>query len=218
MRKTTRKGVAPKNKATRRQARRARAKHGARAKRATAKPPRVESPLAAAASVVGGAVGRTVDAAVNRFRFTSDGHDALTILERDHRRLETLLAQGEDTTERAIKARASLLDTITHELKLHEQIEEQVLYPALKAHKKAKDIVLEGSQEHHVADVLIDELHALPPDDERWAAKFKVFKENVEHHIEEEEGEMFRIARTVLSRTEREALGERMRQMKLARH
>lgn len=161
-------------------------------------------------------MGRTVEA-VGRFPFTSDGHDALTLLEHDHRRLETLLAQGEETSERAVRTRATLLDTITHELKIHELIEEKVLYPALKAHAKAKDTVLEGYQEHHVVDVLITELHALSPEDERWGAKFKVLKENIEHHIKEEEGEMFRIARSVLSRAEREALGDRMRKMKMAR-
>ncbi|HEV3486768.1 MAG TPA: hemerythrin domain-containing protein, partial [Vicinamibacterales bacterium] len=172
--------------------------------------------LGSAADSVGRALRRTLGT-LSRFPFTSDGHDALTMLEHDHRRLETLLAQGEDTGERAVKARTTLLDTITHELKIHELIEEKVLYPALKAHKQAKDTVLEGYQEHHVADVLVEELHALSPDDERWAAKFKVLKENIEHHIEEEEGEMFRIARSVLSRAEREELGERMLEMKRAR-
>ena len=151
---------------------------------------RSTSRLSAAASAVGRAVGRSVQA-VSRFPFTAD--------------------------KRALKARASLLETITHELRLHELIEEKVLYPALKRQAKAKDSVLEGYQEHHVADVLIHELHALSPDDERWGAKFKVFKENIEHHIEEEEGEMFRIARSVLSSAEREALGERMRHMKMSR-
>jgi hemerythrin-like domain-containing protein len=214
-RKTTRKrGATTRPARGKQRATRSRRSSARTARKAT--PSNSPSALSSAAASVGRALGRTLGA-VGRFPFTSDGHDALTMLEHDHRRLETLLAQGEDTSDRAVKARATLLDTITHELKIHELIEERVLYPALKTHAEAKDTVLEGYQEHHVADVLVEELHALPPDDERWAAKFKVLKENIEHHIEEEEGEMFRIARSVFSREERERLGERMLEMKRAR-
>jgi hypothetical protein len=74
--------------------------------------------------------------------------------------------------------------------------------------------VLEGYQEHHIADVLTRELHALATDDERWGAKFKVLKESLEHHIQEEEGDMFRKARGIFSREDLRALGARMTQMK----
>ena len=81
--------------------------------------------------------------------------------------------------------------------------------------------MLEGYQEHHVADIVLQELQQLPPSDERWGAKLKVLKENIEHHIEEEEGEMLSTARSVLSRYELENLGRRMqalKQMWLVRH
>ena len=90
----------------------------------------------------------------------------------------------------------------------------QILYPALKQHRDAREIVLEGYQEHHVADVLVKELERLSPGDERWGAKFKVLKENIEHHIEEEEGEMFRTARSVLGREQLESIGMRIEAMK----
>ena len=70
---------------------------------------------------------------------------------------------------------------------IHERIEEEIFYPALKAHPKAKEIVLEGFEEHHVVDEIMGELEATPVTDEQWAAKFKVLKENIEHHIQEEE-------------------------------
>ena len=76
-----------------------------------------------------------------------------------------------------------------------------------------KDLALEGYQEHHVADLLIKELHDLAKDDERWGAKFKVLKENLEHHIDEEEGPMFRTARGLFSREELQALGAQMMKM-----
>ena len=166
----------------------------------------------------GKAVGRTLgDAAAviaKRSPWRTGDPDAIELLETDHRRLEELLKDGEETTARAVKRRTQLLKTITVELTAHELIEEQLLYPALKSHAEAKDIVLEGYQEHHVADVVLKELHGLRPSDERWGAKFKVFKENIEHHIEEEEGEMFKTARSVLSRTHLEELGARMQAMK----
>ena len=104
-----------------------------------------------------------------------------------------------------------MLRTLTTELNIHELIEESLLYPALKPHEEARDIVLEGYEEHHVADLIARELQTLAKSDEKWGAKFKVFKESIEHHIEEEEGKMFRIARAVLSRDELLALGARMR-------
>jgi len=140
--------------------------------------------------------------------------NAIELLERDHRRLEDLLKKGEETTPRAVKGRSELLDTITNELNAHELIEEKVLYPALKSHPEAKEIVLEGYQEHHVADLLLKELHGLARSDERWGPKLKVLKENIEHHIGEEEKKMFPTGRLVLSRAELEALGARMETMK----
>ena len=74
--------------------------------------------------------------------------------------------------------------------------------------------MLEGYQEHHVADLIVNELHRLAKDNEQWGAKFKVLKENIEHHIEEEEGNMFKTARAVLSREELQDLGARMAEMK----
>ena len=140
--------------------------------------------------------------------------DAIALLKEDHRLFKKLLAEGDETTERAVKTRKELLDRLVAELKAHERIEEEVLYPALKKHEKAKEIVLEGYEEHHVADLIVEELQATDPKSERWAAKFSVLKENIEHHIEEEEGEMFKKARTIFDKAELEALGERMRALK----
>ena len=169
--------------------------------------------MTATARAVGRTLGEAAAAVADRLPWPR-GSDAITLLETDHRRLEELLKAGEETTARAVKRRTQILKTITTELTAHELIEEKVLYPALKAHAEAKEIVLEGYQEHHVADVVLKELHGLRPSDERWGAKFKVFKENIEHHIEEEEGEMFKTARSVLSRAQLKELGARMQAMK----
>lgn len=136
--------------------------------------------------------------------------DALHLLKADHDKVKKLLTEGDETTERAVKTRAELLATIKQELTVHEEIEETIFYPALKEHPKAKEIVLEGYEEHNVVDTVMGELEATDVTDERWAAKFTVMKENIEHHIEEEEGEMFRQARSVFDADELKALGERM--------
>jgi hemerythrin-like domain-containing protein len=146
--------------------------------------------------------------------WTTDENDPIVLLEADHRRFEEWLKQGEETSERASTARTELLDRLAAGLNLHELIEEKILYPALKAHPEAQEIVLEGYQEHHVADLILAELRELATDDEKWAAKFKVLKENIEHHIEEEEGEMFRTARAVMSREELNQLGARMKALR----
>jgi hemerythrin-like domain-containing protein len=136
--------------------------------------------------------------------------DALALLEADHVKVKKLLAELESTTERGIKTRTELFATIKGELMVHETIEEEIFYPALKGHPKAKDIVLEGLEEHHVVDLLMSELEGMDVDDESWGAKATVMRENIEHHIEEEEGEMWKAARRVFDREELVDLGRRM--------
>jgi hemerythrin-like domain-containing protein len=136
--------------------------------------------------------------------------NAITMLTDDHRAVKKLLSELESTTERGVKTREELFTRIKADLTVHEIIEEEIFYPALKEHPRAKDIVLEGYEEHNVVDTLLGELSSLPFDDERWGAKAKVMQENIEHHIEEEEGEMFKKARQVFDASELEELGNRM--------
>ena len=140
--------------------------------------------------------------------------DAIALLKADHDKVKKMLADGEETTERAEKTRTELFDALKSEMLIHERIEEEIFYPALKSHPKARDIVLEGYEEHHVVDEIMGELEATPVTDETWGAKFKVMKENIEHHIEEEEGEMFKQARQVFDADELERLGGRMMELK----
>ena len=140
--------------------------------------------------------------------------DAIALLKEDHDRVKKMLADGEETTERAEKTRAEVFAKLKEDMLIHERIEEEIFYPALKSHPKAKEIVLEGYEEHHVVDEIMGELEATDVTDETWGAKFKVMKENIEHHIEEEEGEMFKQARQVFSADELETLGARMLELK----
>ena len=172
------------------------------------------SKFAAAVTLARGAAAGALTAIAGRLPWGADENDPIRLLESDHRRFENLLAEGEETTERAVKHRTDLLDTLTAELNLHELLEEKILYPALKVHPEAREIVLEGYQEHHVADLIVKELRAMHKDDERWGAKFKVLKENIEHHIEEEEGEMFRTARAVFGSDELKEMAARMKALR----
>jgi hemerythrin-like domain-containing protein len=142
--------------------------------------------------------------------------DAIALLKVDHDKVKRLLNELETTTERGVKVRAELFSTIKGDLTLHEIVEEEIFYPALKSHPKAKDIVLEGYEEHHVVDTLMAELEGLDVTDETWGAKAKVMKENIEHHIEEEEGDMFRQARQVFDGAELDDLGRRMEERKVS--
>jgi hemerythrin-like domain-containing protein len=140
--------------------------------------------------------------------------DAIKLLKDDHDKAKKMLQQLEETTERAVKTREEVFAKLKSELVVHEAIEEEIFYPALKQHAEAKEIVLEAYEEHNVVDMVMSEIEQTPFDDERWSAKFSVMKENLEHHIEEEEGEMFKQARDVFDKETLERLGEQMQTRK----
>jgi hemerythrin-like domain-containing protein len=140
--------------------------------------------------------------------------NALTLLKRDHAAVKEILQELDRTTDRGVKTRQELFSKVKRNLELHEAIEEEIFYPALKKHPKAKEIVLEGFEEHHVVNGIVAELGAVPFDDETWGAKLTVMRENVEHHIDEEENEMFSKARQVLDEEDLAEIGARMQARK----
>jgi hemerythrin-like domain-containing protein len=140
--------------------------------------------------------------------------DAIALLKHDHDKVKKMLQQLEETTERAVKTREEVFTNLKSDLAVHEAIEEEIFYPALKQHAEAKEIVLEAYEEHNVVDMVVGEIEQTPFEDETWAAKLTVMKENLEHHIEEEEGEMFRQARDVFDQDTLQRLGEQMQARK----
>ena len=140
--------------------------------------------------------------------------DAFELLKTDHERVAGILEDIENTTERASKGREELFMRLKSELDLHAQIEEEIFYPALEESDETRDITLEAYEEHRLVKQLLGELESEPKDTEEWTAKFSVLKENIEHHVEEEEGEMFKKARRALSREEIESLGNQLQQAK----
>jgi iron-sulfur cluster repair protein YtfE (RIC family) len=140
--------------------------------------------------------------------------DVFALLKADHEKVAGLLEQIDGTTERAAKGRDELFARVKAELDLHAQIEEEIFYPALEDAEETRDITLEAYEEHRLVKQLLSELEAEPKDTEEWTAKFTVLKENVEHHVEEEESEMFKQARQALSKEELQTLGEQVQQAK----
>ena len=140
--------------------------------------------------------------------------NAFTLLKNDHEKVAGILERIDGTTERAIKGREELFTQLKNELDVHTRIEEEILYPTLEEYEGTRDIALEAYEEHALVKQLLEELAAAPKDDEQWTAKFTVLKENIEHHVEEEEGEMFTKARKVLSKDEIETLGDRLQEAK----
>jgi hypothetical protein len=134
--------------------------------------------------------------------------DATRLLTEDHRKVEDLFEQFEKASGDGRKEK--IARQICTELKVHTMIEEEIFYPALRG-KIEDDDLDEAYVEHDGAKVLINEIEAGGPDDEFYDAKVKVLKEQVEHHVKEEEkqqGNLFQQARA--TDVDLEALGQQM--------
>jgi hemerythrin-like domain-containing protein len=133
--------------------------------------------------------------------------DAFNLLKADHRKVEDLFEQLESARG---QAKLRVFEQIKTELDLHTHIEETVFYPALEEPKQTHELTLEAYEEHDVVKKLLQELSRAKTANEEWEAKAKVLQENVEHHVEEEENELFTKAQSALSAEEIETLGEQM--------
>jgi len=139
--------------------------------------------------------------------------DALSLLKKDHTLVKDLLRkmdEEEDTDELQ-----SMFEQLVDELGIHERIEEEIFYPALQKLPKAREDVLESFEEHHLVDEIVAEMD-VETDDEKWKAKFTVMKENVEHHIQDEEEKLFPKAEELLGEKKLGELGAQMADLKEA--
>ena len=128
--------------------------------------------------------------------------DALEMLEKQHRQVESLFEAFENAEDG--RAKRSVFQRLADLLAIHSAIEEHHLYPAVKA-EQTEELLLEAVEEHLSAKRIIADLLAMSASDENFEAKVKVLKEQVEHHVEEEEGELFPQVREMFSE---EALGK----------
>jgi hemerythrin superfamily protein len=137
--------------------------------------------------------------------------DAITVLKDDHKRIRKLFKDYTQTGDAATKAKGDLAGKILEELTIHTYLENEVMYPEVRRlMPELEEDILESFEEHHVADVLSAELATLEPQSEHFHAKMTVLIENVDHHIEEEEGDWFPQVRQGLSRTQLREIGARM--------
>ena len=138
--------------------------------------------------------------------------NAIELLKDDHDKVDRLFQKVKATEEG--EEHKELFKKIKAELDAHTHIEEKIFYPRLKEKEELEDIVLEGIEEHHQAKIFLRELASLTEDSEKFEPKLKVLMEDIEHHVMEEEGEMFPKVEKVISKTELEELGKRMEEEK----
>jgi len=134
---------------------------------------------------------------------------ATALLKEDHQKVKKLFAQIEKLDASRETDKGWIFDQIRKELTVHAQIEEEIFYPAVERaeDEEAAELVSEAHEEHRIVKTLLDELSTLRPADTRFDAKIKVLKENVLHHAEEEQDEIFPVF-DQLERAERERVSE----------
>jgi hemerythrin superfamily protein len=139
--------------------------------------------------------------------------DAIEMLKMDHQKVRRLFQQYATASDQQDKQ--EIAEQVFIELEVHTQLEETVFYPAFAelTDEEGQELVAESLEEHQAVKELIEELRGLTPDDEEFEAKFNALRENVEHHVEEEEGAMFPKAEVELAEQATDLM-EEMQDMK----
>ncbi|MBD7977230.1 MULTISPECIES: hemerythrin domain-containing protein [Pseudomonas] len=143
--------------------------------------------------------------------------NALDLLKQDHETVRELLDRLEKTTERAVKSRAEMLQKLQLELQIHTTLEEEIFYPAYTQAGGKEEAVMaaEAKEEHRTVDSLVlPDLLNTDPGSIPFTGRLKVLKELLEHHIEEEEGELFPQAQKLFDKARLDELGLEMKSRK----
>jgi iron-sulfur cluster repair protein YtfE (RIC family) len=122
------------------------------------------------------------------------------VLKQDHEKARYLFDKIGKGGKKDVAGLQQLFAQLEEELEIHMEGEERFFYTALEKNDELRDQVLEAYEEHQVAKTLIGSFKSLAVDDERWMAKVNVLHEIIEHHMKEEEGEMFKMARKALGK------------------
>ena len=126
-------------------------------------------------------------------------NNLLEQLKREHRQVQSILNEMTKESGTSANRRTELLSEFEREITGHMAGEERVFYPIFEKSGQAKSRAMESEEEHNVTKVLLGQLRQTSPDDERWLAKAKVLKEMINHHIQEEENELFKTAHKILN-------------------
>ena len=134
------------------------------------------------------------------------------ILKEDHRKVDGIFQQLEPAAEDG--TRQQLFRQLKQELDLHAHVEETILYPALKEAAQTREITVEAYEEHAEVKQLLARIEQTPPGDGKWIDLVSELRHNVEHHVEEEESELFGAARDVLSGAQIDEITRRVEEAK----
>lgn len=146
---------------------------------------------------------------------TTEAQDAIAMLTADHKRVKKLFSDFDKLKEEGSnEEKSAIVDQICNELKIHTELEEEIFYPAVREAIDDSDLMDEALVEHAGAKELIAQLEEAGADDGLYDAKVTVLGEQIDHHVKEEEGDMFPKARK--SKVDTEALGARMMKRKMA--
>jgi hemerythrin superfamily protein len=140
--------------------------------------------------------------------------DIFQILKKDHQTVKELFKKLEATTPRAIKGREKLFSQLKNDLEAHSHGEEATFYSILKEQEEMQENVEEAMDEHETVATLLEELEELDKESEEWDSKLEELKKNVLHHVKEEEGEIFKKAKNVLSKEQLQTLGKEFQSAK----
>ena len=143
--------------------------------------------------------------------------NAIDLLKADHQIVKEILTQLQESSTRAVKGRTQLLHKLEAEVSVHTKLEEELLYPAFKeaGGKEEAQMFYEAKEEHRTVDSLVlPDLKGTDPSTPEFTGRVKVIKELLEHHIDEEERELFPRARKLLSKSRLDEMGEQMAERK----
>lgn len=138
--------------------------------------------------------------------------DGLELLKQDHQAVKDLFDQIDDAEDG--KQRKKLFDQIDTQLNIHAHIEETVFYPEMQKIDQLKDMVEEALAEHQEVKTLLEEIEGLDPEAEQFSASLEELMENVEHHVAEEEDEMFPKVRERCDQATLDRLGDQLESAK----
>ncbi|HXG91677.1 MAG TPA: hemerythrin domain-containing protein [Blastocatellia bacterium] len=139
--------------------------------------------------------------------------NAIELLKKDHKEATGLMDQIE-TADKGDRSAKDLFMRLKHALTLHTQMEEQIFYPALRNHEETRDMIEESLKEHQEVDQILAEMTNLNPHNDDFIDKLSELRDAVEHHVDEEENEMFPKAEKVLGQSRLDEMGRQMQQMK----
>ena len=140
--------------------------------------------------------------------------NATELLKQDHQEASGLMDELETADKGNMGPTRQLFNQLKEALTLHTQIEEQIFYPALEQHEETKDMVGEAFSEHKEVKKMLEDMSSMTPGSDEFMDQLTELRDSVEHHVEEEENEMFPKAERALGESRMQELGRQMQQMK----